>query len=107
MEIATRASRRTLRGLTRPSAVFTTIRSPSSSAQTGVTWGEPSGMSVAMWAKFGSWNSFLTPSDSVAGMDDLLSKRSAWLYLSEPRGCGARGVLFQGLWAKGGGGKEQ
>src|SRR5581483_2814785 len=48
---ATRAFRRMFRSLTRPRAEFTRIRSSSTSNHTGVTWGLPSGMSVARFAK--------------------------------------------------------
>ncbi len=49
-ETATRGSLAKLRALARPSAVLMTMLSPSSSTQTGVTWGEPSGSRVATWA---------------------------------------------------------
>src|SRR3990172_8352823 len=68
MESATRGSRRTLRGFTLPSAVFTRIRSLLRSTHTGETCGEPSRITVAMWAKFVSSNSFLTPGDNVTVM---------------------------------------
>ena len=49
IDIATRGSRRMLSVFTRPSAVFTTIVSPSTSTQTTLTCGDPSGINVAKW----------------------------------------------------------
>src|SRR3954471_15426669 len=45
---ATRGSRRMLRTFWKPSTVLTSTCSPSVSAQVWVSWGEPSGLVVAM-----------------------------------------------------------
>ncbi len=67
-ESATRPSRRVFRALREPSLVPTRMRSPSRSTQTGADCGEPSGMIVARWAKFGPSISFLTSSGSAMAM---------------------------------------
>src|SRR5260370_33234135 len=51
-DTATRGSLAMFLSLTRPIAVLHTTLVPSVSAQTGVSWGEPSGLIVAICAKF-------------------------------------------------------
>src|SRR5262252_11184697 len=65
MDSATRGSRLVLRALSEPSPVPTRIRSPSRSTHTGAACGEPSGRSVARWAKLAPRKSALTSSESA------------------------------------------
>jgi hypothetical protein len=68
MDTATRGSRLVLRPFKEPSLVQTSRRSPSRPTHTGVLCGEPSGISVARWAKFGRSMSALASADSASGM---------------------------------------
>ena len=63
----TRASRLVFRALSDPSPVAISTRSPSTSIHTGADCGEPSGSSVARWAKFGSSSSARTSGVSFIG----------------------------------------
>jgi len=72
MDSATRGSRRVFFALSEPSPVPTRMRSPSRVTHTGADWGEPSGITVARWAKLGPSKSCLTSSGSDMGM------RASW-----------------------------
>src|SRR5439155_13682900 len=65
---ATRASRFVFLALSEASPVQTRIRSPSRSTHTGATCGEPSGISVARWAKFAPRTSALISSESLVAI---------------------------------------
>src|SRR5207302_410333 len=65
MDMPTRESRRVFLALREFSPVHTRMRSPSRSTQTGATWGEPSGMRVARWAKLAPRTKALTSSESA------------------------------------------
>src|SRR3989304_6262972 len=69
---ATRGSRRRLRGFWRPSAVLIRTCVPSWSTQTGVIWGEPSGISVTKWARLGSSMGWRAASGSSANVSSGL-----------------------------------
>src|SRR5690349_24033737 len=76
MDSATRGSRRVFLALSEPSPVSTRMRSPSRVTQTGADWGEPSGMIVARWAKFGPSKSRLTSSGSGIPTDVSFGSRA-------------------------------
>ena len=65
--MATRVSLAAFLSFTRPTAVFTSIVSPSRSTHTGETCGEPSGMRVARKAKFLPSISLMALASSFAG----------------------------------------
>src|SRR5437899_12843575 len=65
---ATRAARFVFLALSEASPVQTRIRSPSRSTHTGATCGEPSGISVARWAKFAPRTSALISSESFVAI---------------------------------------
>jgi hypothetical protein len=66
---ATRGSRRTFLSFWLPSLVLIRMCSPSVSTHTWVIWGDPSGMSVAIWQKAGSPSDFRNPGDVACGKD--------------------------------------
>src|SRR5215469_14838603 len=68
MESATRGSRRVFFALSDPSLVPIRMRSPSRATQMGADWGDPSGIRVARWAKFGRSRRLLISSVSASGM---------------------------------------